>query len=203
MKRRVAIAVSLVALLIAVAVIFWRPLEHPDPSVLRGKVDQDYAQFWSRLGPLQRAWRKSAESPTDSPATLVIDLRAKQVRLIEHDRPDAVGAVSLPDGYTWTVYQVTPDACRALEGTVLLRLPGSSREYNSRREVVALQGRLDADDDDPLLGLHVSFRLPGSPCGVQGGDTAPDWQGHRFQPTHPDSPRRIDKSLLVSEESAF
>lgn len=160
------------------------------------KAHTDCESLWPGLVALLQAWRQTQPGP-DDPAqacydlVLVIDLPMRQVRLERGGSTAADHLVSLPGGYTWQAFHVTPDASRGLPDVVRLQLRGHSQQKNVFPEIIAVQGQLDTQ-----AGFYITVE-PGNGYRMGMGTGVAKWRAERAIPRR-EGRITIRESLLVT-----
>lgn len=168
-----------------------RAHEHEMQEANQRKAHADCQSISPGLVALLQAWRQTQPGP-DDPArayydlALVIDLPRRQVRLERGESTLAYHLVTLPDGYTWQAFQVTPDASQGLPDVVRLQLRGHCQQKNVFPEIIAIQGRLDA-----LAGLYITVE-PGNGYRMGMGTGVANWRAER-------AIRRQEGRITISE----
>ena len=124
-----------------------------EPPIDRNRDTRDLRVLQPSLSALLREWRSAR-----SRAELIVDLKDRTLRLGQGGQ----NVVSLPEGYTWSAYHITPSGHAPLPQVVRLKLRARKGERNACNEFIHIQGVLTRVD-----GIYIDLRPGGyAPSGT-------------------------------------
>ncbi len=116
------------------------------PSVDKTKDNKDYKTLAPAINALLQEWRNTKGTE------LIVNLKSRTLRLGKKGE----SVVTLPHGYAWSAYHITPGGHVRLPEIVTLKLHTQEGEKNACQEIIHIQGTLTEE-----AGIYFDIRPGG------------------------------------------